>query len=216
MKKEYSVMPPGMEKTEMYGFSWMDFVTAIPSPLLVATTWKPNGKANACLQSWATFTGNQKGFFAVLSAVYRQGHFYKTLKDTGVCVLNFPSADLYDRCLDTIRNNQWDTDELTASGLTAEPATKVNAPRIAECFLSLECEFGWEKALAEGTDHMLICLKVVNVCMDEAHLDEAGLGRYGETGFLYNVHYPVDPDTYRGTARDYIAVLQKLRETGEY
>ena len=52
--------------------------------------------------------------------------------------------------------------------------------------------------------------------MDEAHLDETALGRYGETGFLYNVHYPVDPETYRGTARDSIAVLQKLRETGKY
>ena len=115
MKKEYSAMPPAMANMETYGFSWMDFVTAIPSPLFVATTWKDNGKPNACLQSWACFTGSQDGFFAILSAVNKGGHFYQTLKETGVCVLNFPSADIYDRCTATIRNNGWDTDEIEAS-----------------------------------------------------------------------------------------------------
>ncbi len=216
MKREYSLIPPSMADMETYGFSWMDFVTAIPSPLLVVTTWKPDGKSNACLQSWATFTGNKDGFFAILSAVYKQGHLYKTLKETGVCVLNFPSVELYDRCAATVRNNQWEVDELAASGLTAEPATTVNAPRIAECFLALECEYAWEKDLTEGSDHTLLCLKVKNVCMDEEHLDEARLGRYGETGYLYNVHHPLDPETYTGKAHDYLAILKKFRDTGEY
>jgi flavin reductase (DIM6/NTAB) family NADH-FMN oxidoreductase RutF len=216
MKKEYVTVPPSMESMETYGFSWMDFVTAIPSPLFVVTTWKPDGKANACLQSWATFTGNKDGFFAILSAVYKQGHLYKTLKDTGVCVLNFPSADVYDRCAATVRNNGWEIDELAASGLTAEPATVVDAPRIVECFLALECEYAWEKALVEGGDHTLICLKVVNVCMDEAHLDETRLGRYGEQGLLYNVHHPLDPETFAGKSHDFLAVLQKVRDMGEY
>jgi len=216
MKKEYSSVPPSMENMETYGFSWMDFVTAIPSPLFVVTTYKPDGTPNACLQSWATFTGNKDGFFAILSAVYKQGHLYQTLKDTGVCVLNFPSQDIYDRCVATIRNNQWEADEIAASGLTAEPATTVNAPRIQECFLALECEYVWEKDLAEGSDHTLLCLKVRNICMDEAHTDEQTQGRYGEQGYLYNVHYPVNPETYAGKARDSIAVLQKLRDMGEY
>lgn len=216
MKREYASIPPSMADMETYGFSWMDFVTAIPSPLFVATTYKPDGKANACLQSWATFTGNKQGFFAILAAVNKQGHFYKTLKDTGVCVLNFPPAELYDRCAATIRNNGWEQDELAASGLTAEPAAAVNAPRIAECFLALECEYAWEKALIEGADHMLLCLKVINVCVDEEHLDESRLGRYGETGFLYNVHHPLNPETYAGKASDHLAVLRKLRDMGEY
>ena len=216
MKREYSQVPPSMAEMETYGFSWMDFVTAIPAPLFVATTYKPDGKSNACLQSWACFTGNRDGFFAILSAVYKSGHFYKTLRDTGACALNFPSADVYDRCADTIRNNQWDADELAASGLTAERASTVNAPRIRECFLSLECEYAWERPLVEGSDHTLICLKVKNVCMDEAYMDEAARGRYGKTGYLYNVHYPVSPETYPGRAHDYLAVLEKLRDMGEY
>lgn len=48
MKKEYSKIPDSMKNMETYGFSWMDFVTAIPSPLFVVTTYKSNGKPNAC------------------------------------------------------------------------------------------------------------------------------------------------------------------------
>jgi len=173
MKKEYSAVPPAMAGMQTYGFSWMDFVTAIPAPLFVATTYKDSGKTNACLQSWACFTGGKDGVFAILSAVNKGGHFYKTLKETGACALNFPSADVYDRCMATIRNNQWDADEISASGLTAEPASIVNAPRIKECFLSLECAYAWEKALTEGSDHTLLCLEVKNVCMDEKYMDEA-------------------------------------------
>lgn len=216
MKREYSALPQSMAGMETYGFSWMDFVTAIPSPLFVATTYKDNGKPNACLQSWACFNGGKDGFFAILSCVNKAGHFYKTVRETGVCALNFPSADSYDRCLHTIRNNQWDADELAASGLTAEPATTVNAPRIRECFLSLECEYAWEREITENSTHVLMCLRIRNICMDEAHLDEAVQGRYGEGGYLYNIHYPVNPETFTGTAHDSIAVLRKIRDMGEY
>jgi len=59
---------------------------------------------------------------------------YQSLKETKVCVLNFPSNDIYERCIKTIGNNGFDTDEITVSGLTAENAFMVNAPRIKECF----------------------------------------------------------------------------------
>jgi flavin reductase (DIM6/NTAB) family NADH-FMN oxidoreductase RutF len=216
MKKEYSAVPPSMAKMETYGFSWMDFVTAIPAPLFVATSYKSNGKANACLQSWSCFGGNDQGFYAILSSVNTRGHLYQTLKDTGVCVLNFPSADVYDRCSDTINNNGFDTDEIVASGLTAEPAKLINAPRIAECFLALECRVLWEKEIFLGGNHVLIALEVLHVAMDEAHTDESRQGRCGKTGYLYNLHYPVNPEGFDGRSHDYLAVLEKLRDMGEY
>jgi len=216
MKKEYAAVPRSMADMQTYGFSWMDFVTAIPAPLFVATTYKPDGKSNACLQSWACFSGGEDGFFAILSSVNKAGHFYRTLKDTGVCVLNFPSEDMYDKCIATIRNNQWEADEIAASGLTAEPAAAVNAPRIQECFLALDCVYEWEREITMGSTHTLLCLRVQTICMEEAHLEETALGRYGESGYLYNVHYPVNPESYHGKAHDYLAVLRKIRDMGEY
>ena len=191
MKKEYSMMPSSMENINAYGFSWMDFVTAIPAPLFVVTSYKSNGKPNACLQSWACFNGDTNGFYAVLSSVSNRGHMYQTVRETGEVVLNFPSADIYSLCKDTIRNNGFEDDEITLSGLTCEPATVVNAPRIKECFLALESRYLWEREIIEGNNNVLMCFEVKNICIDEKYLDEAGQGRYGESGFLYNVHYPV-------------------------
>ena len=216
LKKEYPRIPQSMASMETYGFSWMDFVTAIPAPLFVVTSYKSNGKPNACLQSWACFSGSPNGFYAILSSVNKSKHLYRTVKEKGEVVLNFPSADIYDRCTATIDNNGFDDDEITLSGLTAESASVVDAPRIKECFLQLECRFLWEKDIVEGDANVLMCFEVVNICADEPHLDETALGRYGESGFLYNVHYPVNPETFHGKAHDWIAVLKKHQDRGEY
>lgn len=216
MKKEYSALPQSMSEMETYGFSWMDFVTAIPSPIFVATSYKSNGKPNACLQSWACFNGNSGGFYAILSSVNKSQHLYQTIQEKGEVVLNFPSADLYDRCIATIRNNGFEDDEITLSGLSAEPASLVDAPRIKECFLNLECRYLWEKELAPGDSNVLMCFEVVNICAETPYLDESTQGRYGEKGYLYNIHYPVDPESFQGKSHDWIAILKKQRDMGEY
>lgn len=149
MKNDYSARP---DKITEPWCTWQGFMTAIPSLVFVVTGWKSNGMANACLQSWAAFAGGGKDeFVCILGAVSKDGHMYQSLKETGVCVLNFPSLDIYDRCIKTIGNNAFETDEIAAAGLTAERAAKVDAPRIRECFLNIECEYMWERALFEHT-----------------------------------------------------------------
>jgi len=205
MKKEISIFErpeklAGYE-TEQYliacgNMSWYDFVTAMPSLVFVVTGWKLNGKENACLQSWSTFAGSgADNFICIMGKVDKGGHMYQSLKETKVCVLNFPSNDIYDRCIKTIGNNQFETDEITASGLTAEKASKVNAPRIKECFLSIECEFLWEHELFEGSKEAAVALKAVNICMDSERYDQSKLGRYGKNGFLFYVDQPTNPET---------------------
>ena len=104
-------------------------------------------------------------------------------------------AAAYDRCVKTIGNNQFETEEITASGLTAEKASKVNAPRIKECFLNIECEFLWEQALFEGSKEVAVGLKAVNICMDSEHYDQSKLGRYGKNGYLFYIDQPANPET---------------------
>lgn len=169
-------------------------MAAIPSPLAVVTTYKSNGRTNATLQSWMTFS-NSDGFYCISADVSRHGHMYTTIKEGKALVINFPSADIYMKCHDTIRHNQFEEDEIQAAGLTAEPASRVNAPRIRECFLNLECEYAWERELAPGSYHMVLCVKVLNVVMDEDYYDEQRKGRYGDSGYLYNIHSPVNPES---------------------
>ena len=51
MKYQYNTFPESMSKMETYGFSWMEFVLSIPSPVFVVSSYKSNGMPNACMQS---------------------------------------------------------------------------------------------------------------------------------------------------------------------
>ncbi|MDR1465837.1 MAG: flavin reductase [Oscillospiraceae bacterium] len=201
MKKDFLSRPDAISEQRCInygGFSWHEFMTAIPEPFFVVTGWKANGKQNACVQSWANFvSGGIDDFVCILGNVYKNGHMYRSLRKTGVCVLNFPSidADVYARCIKTIGNNAYETDEITAAGLTAEKASKVNAPRIKECFLNIECEFLWKRALCAGSKTLTVALKALNICMDSDRYDQSKLGRYGKGGYLFHIHCPVNPET---------------------
>ncbi len=216
MKRYYNALPESMKNMELYGFHWMEFVAGIPSPLFIMTSYKNNGKTNACMQSWTTFNGGKNGYFAIISGVSKYGHLYQTLHETGDAVINFMTADIYDKCMSTCRNNSFDLDEIGSAGLTSVKADKVNAPMIDECFMNLECRFRWEKELSEGDDYVLVCMEILGIHMDEKHLDESELGRTDETGILYNIHHPVNPEKFAGTAHDYVGVIKKIRDYSEY
>lgn len=201
MKKEISISERPERYTDEYlrccgNMSWYDFVVGMPSLVFLVTGWKSNGKENACLQSWASFVGGgPNNYICILSKVHKKGHMYKSLKETKECVLNFPSNDIYGLCIKTIGNNGFETDEITASGLTVEKSCKVKAPRIKECFLNIECEYLWEHELYEGSEEVTVALKAVHVCMDDEHYDQNKLGRYDKAGFLFQVDRPINPDT---------------------
>ncbi len=38
-----------MKGLPFFGFSWMEFVISIPSPIFLISSCKPNGKENTCL-----------------------------------------------------------------------------------------------------------------------------------------------------------------------
>jgi flavin reductase (DIM6/NTAB) family NADH-FMN oxidoreductase RutF len=210
MKKDFIELPESMKNIDFYGFSWIDFVVSIPSPLFVVSTYKSNGKPNACLQSWVTFAGiDENNFVAVMASVNKNKHMYKSIKETGEMVLNFPSGEIYPKCMETIKNNDFDDDEITKFGLTVEKAKMVNAPQIKECFLNLECQYLWEKELVEG-HNVVMCVKIVNVSMDNEYYNEKIKGRYGKTGYIYNIHNPINPET--GIMEgDSIGIIEKIK-----
>ena len=83
---------------------------------------------------------------------------------------------------------------------------------VRECFMNLECRLVWEKEIVPGDDHVMLCLEVIGVHIDEAHLAD----RTGEQGILYNIHYQIDPENVGKTAHDYAAVLRKVIDVAEY
>ncbi len=196
MKIEMNTLPEKFKEEwpgELESFSWMDFVTAIPSPIMLITSYKKNGKPNACLQSWSTFVGDSGHFFAIIGSISRFGHLYQTLNETNQCVINLFSEEFYEKCSNTITHNQYEVDEITSAGLTVEDAICVNSPRVKECFLNLECEVVWMKEHFEDSKDVVACLKVVSIAMNEENLNERLVGRYGEDGYIYNIHSPRNP-----------------------
>ena len=195
-------------------FALINLAEVVVTPLFLVTTYKSNGQPNACMQSWSAFTSanHGNGFYAILASVNKRGHLYQTLKEQQEAVINFMSADYHAACMATIRNNTFEADEITASGLTVEKAGRVNAPMVKECFMNLECRYVWEKEIVPGDDHVMICLEVLGVHIDEDHLKD----RTGEEGLLYNIHYQMNPENVGKTAHDYAAVLQKKIDVMEY
>ena len=72
----------------------------------------------------------------------------------------------------------------------------------------------WEREIKEGDHHVLMCLEAVNIAMDEERLDERKKGRYGETGYVYNVCGVVDPDNV-GDQQDGLIVLNRITQEQE-
>ena len=219
MKYRYKEMPESMRGTygefsKRFGFDWKEFVMGIPTPLFLVTTYKSNGQPNACMQSWASFTsaGRGGGYYAILSSVNKGGHLYQSLKEKKEAVLNFMSSDLYEACMKTIQNNQFEADEITSSGLTTVKASWVEAPMVAECFLNLECRYVWEKEIVPGDDHVMICLEVVGGHLEKEYLED----RFGGKGILYNVHYPINPEDVKEKGCDLVAALRIVNRSYEY
>jgi len=213
MKKEFSTEPEKMEEAwpgEFTSFSWKELITAIPSSMFLVTGWKANGKENACLQMYSSFITDSGELICIMGWVRKDGHMYKSLKETGCCVLNFPSSDIKEQAFMTIRNNQYETDEITASGLTVEKAVAVNAPRIAECFLNIECELLWEQQNFEHSNQTVVALKAVHICMDSDRYDQDKLGRYGKTGYMYGIYSARNPDT-NATEEDEYGIVEFIK-----
>lgn len=197
MKHELNTQPDSFKETwegQYRIFSWIEYVTAIPQSMSVITTWKESRIPNACLQAWTMYAGDSGGYYVTM-AILERYHTYENILRDKEFVMNFPDKAIFPQCFKTIENNDSETDEITAVGLTAEPSQVVNAPRIKECFLNLECRLGWHHPLHEGSIWHIFAGEVMHVAIDGNYTESGKFKRYGENGFIFNIHCPTDPVT---------------------
>jgi flavin reductase (DIM6/NTAB) family NADH-FMN oxidoreductase RutF len=169
-------------------FSWMEFVAAAPQPLFLITTYKKHDVPNACFHSWGFWTGSRDGYLCFLS-LSTGGHTYQNIERNKAFCVNYPSAVYREQCFHTIELRDAKIDEITGAGFTVEPGRAVHAPRIAECFLNLECEYLWKKDLFPG--HVLIAGRAVNLAIDEQAGNMDARERFEAFPLMYNVHEPL-------------------------
>ena len=175
-------------------FSWIEYVLNLPYPIFIVTTWKDNGKSNACLWSWGHFTGKACGFYSLFS-LSKDSHTYKNIKRDEEWCINIPTVKYKDKYLQTIENNNKDNDEIIDAGLTPESSKIIKSPRIKESPISLECQFEWERELFAGSPENIICGKVIHLAANDIAFNINHKQRIEDMGIMYNIRSHLNPLT---------------------
>jgi len=190
-------------------FSHFEMALGIPHSLFLITTLKENGKANACFQSWSSFSGDSGGYFAI-TPILQTTHTYQNILRAKEFCINFINARYFDACYKTIINNSDDTDEIAAGGFTAEQARCIGVPRIQEAFLSIECTFHADIDLSGKGITSLIIGKVLSAAIEDDYLNGSEM-KYGKDGFMYYL-YDLQNFTVGDQGERKVASLNILRK----
>lgn len=193
-------------------FSHFEYAAGIPSVLHAVTTLKENGKPNVNFNFSGCFTGDGDGHFAVIP-LYQHSHTYRNILRTGEFVVNFFGKAYFDACIATIQKNGDEEDEFKAGGFHPERAQTVGCPRMREAFLSLECKLERELDLSGSGRAALLIGRVTHIAADAEYATGID-GKYGEDGFMLNIHSPKNLATGEGTASA-VAVCKIVRVNEE-
>lgn len=215
MKREIGIAQPEYLIEDWPGkykfFSWLEYIVTVPNPIFLVTTRKANGAPNANLQSWGLLIG-EKGNYSSLVALLNHTHTYDNiLREEEWCV-GFPSFEDHQQCFETIHCNALDNDEITAAGFTIEKAKTVQAPRIAECSVTLECRLEWHRPLYESSRWHLFVGRVLHVAMEEAVMVPDPVERMRTMGLMYNVRSTVNPLTGEQYGPNTLGLLSKVEK----
>ncbi|MCR0984618.1 flavin reductase family protein [Roseomonas populi] len=107
-----------------------------PGPVvLVSSAWK--GERNIMTMGWHTVMGFSPSLIGCY--IWEANHSREMIRRSRECVINVPTVDLAEMVVGIGNVTGAEVDKFAHFGLTAEPAEKVGAPLIAECFACLEC-----------------------------------------------------------------------------
>ena len=107
-----------------------------PGPIvLVSSRWKE--QTNIMTMGWHMIMGQAPSLVGCF--IWDRNHSRELIRKSKQCVINVPTVDLATTVVRIGNCSGRDVDKFAAFGLTAAPATKVDAPLIAECHASFEC-----------------------------------------------------------------------------
>jgi flavin reductase (DIM6/NTAB) family NADH-FMN oxidoreductase RutF len=107
-----------------------------PGPVVMVTTAR-NGRANVMTMSWHTMIDFEPPIMGCV--ISNRNYTFGILKSTKECVINIPTVELATKAVACGNASGRRIDKFQAFGLTPSPASRVAAPLIDECYVSLEC-----------------------------------------------------------------------------
>ncbi len=135
----------------------------VPRPIAWISSQSPDGVPNVAPHSYFTVLSHQPPQLGFVSVGEKDT--LRNVRETGEYVINVAGEDLAERLNRTAANFPPEESEFAWAGLTAEPASKVRAPRVGEAPASLEMRLTEIKPIG---DCFLVIGEVVWVRIAEA------------------------------------------------
>jgi len=131
-----------------------------PGPVVLLTTQR-GGKSNVMTLSWHMMMDFEPPLVGCV--VSNRNYTFEILSETRECVINIPTVELAKKVVACGNASGRTVDKFKKYGLTAEPASNVEAPLIAECYANLECRVA-DMRMVES--YCMFVLEVVKAWMD--------------------------------------------------
>jgi flavin reductase (DIM6/NTAB) family NADH-FMN oxidoreductase RutF len=133
---------------------------------VVLVTSQARGRNNIMTMGWHSIIDFSPSLVGCVTA--SSNHSYRTIRDTGECVINLPTANMVDQVAKIGNVSGADVDKFVAFGLTPEKAEKVGAPLIAECHAHFECRLH-DDALVDKYNYFIFEVVAAQVAARPAH-----------------------------------------------
>ena len=154
-----------------------------PVPAVMLSCQREGEKPNIITVAWAGTICSDPVMLSV--SIRKERHSHDIISETGEFVVNLTTEEL---CYATdycgVKSGR-DVDKFKEMHLTAEKASKVNAPLIGESPVNLECKVVDVKELGS---HDMFIAQVVAVHVDEKYLDDKGKLDLGKAKLITYSH----------------------------
>lgn len=107
-----------------------------PGPIVLVSS-KSRGATNIMTLGWHTVLEFSPSLVGLM--ISAGNHSHRMIRESGECVINLPTTALTDIVVGIGNTSGVDVDKFAKFALTAEEATKVDAPLIGECHACFEC-----------------------------------------------------------------------------
>ncbi|POR57064.1 flavin reductase family protein [Bosea psychrotolerans] len=149
-----------------------------PGPVVFLTT-AHEGRANVMTMSWHMMVDFEPPQIACI--VSAANYSFAALQATKECVIAVPARRLAVAVVEVGNSSGRDIDKFESFALTAKPASRVQAPLIAQCFANLECKVIDTRLV---TSHNLFFLEVVEAWIDRAQRRPKTIHHHGYGKFV--------------------------------
>jgi len=164
-----------------------------PGPVVLVSS-RFQGKANIMTMGWHTVMEFTPALVGCIIA--ESNYSFQLIRKSGQCVINVPTTRLTDAVVGIGNTSGAEIDKFEKFGLTAEPATKVEAPLIRECHANFECRL-YDDRLVEAYNFFIFEVVKAHVAASPKHpetLHYMGEGAFMVSGKIISRRAQFRPD----------------------